>query len=127
MDVRGSESAQRVIVVDVPGIPSDEVAVPRALAEHLRAVAKRGYDLVVLNVAALTHPDSMTLGAIVQTYVTTVKCGGTVKLTNVSKRFRELLTVTKIDRVIEIVEVSESADRIVIDPDERETSQTKAP
>jgi anti-anti-sigma regulatory factor len=47
----------------------------------------------------------MTLGAIVQTYVSAVRVGGTVKLTNVSKRFRELLTVTKLDRIMEIVDV----------------------
>ena len=124
MDAQGSQRG-RMVVVDVPGIPSDEVAVPRALADHLRAVAREGYDVVVLNVSALTHPDSMTLGAIVQTYVTAVRGGGTVKLTNVSKRFRELLTVTKIDRVIEIVEVEGDYDRIVVDPHEPDTSQTK--
>jgi len=126
MDARNSPSG-RMVVVDVPGIPSDEVTVPRALAQHLRSIAEHGYELVVLNVEALTHPDSMTLGAIVQTYVTTVKSGGTVKLANVSKRFRELLTVTKIDRVIEIVEIAADAVRITIDPHERETSQTKIP
>jgi len=123
MDARDSHSG-RTVIVDVPGIPSDEVAVPRALADHLRAVARRGYEVIVLNVAALTHPDSMTLGAIVQTYVTTVKCGGTVKLTNVTKRFRELLTVTKIDRVIDIVDVPDDVERIPADPDAPETHLT---
>lgn len=117
--------AGRVVVVDVPGIPSDEVAVPSALAEHLRSAVRQGYDVVVLNVEALTHPDSMTLGAIVQTYVSAVKGGGTVKLANVSKRFRDLLTVTKLDRVIEIVEIEGDHDRIAVDPNESETSKTK--
>ena len=115
----------RVVVVDVPRIPSDEVAVPSALAEHLRAVARQGYDVVVLNVEALTHPDSMTLAAIIQTYVRAVKGGGTVKLSNVSKRFRDLLTVTKLDRVIEIVRIEPGADRVVIDPSEADTPKTK--
>jgi len=116
-----------MVVVEVPGIPSDEVAVPRELADHLRTIAQHGYDVVVLDVAAITHPDSMTLGAIVQTHVTTVKSGGTVKLTNVSKRFRELLAVTKIDRVIEIVEVAPDADRVTADVRSADTSQTKIP
>jgi anti-anti-sigma factor len=115
----------RVVVVDVPAIPSDEVAVPRALADHLKTVVCQGYDVVVLDVAALTHPDSMTLGAIVQTYVSAVKGGGTVKLTNVSKRFRELLSVTKLDRIMEIVEVAADVDRVTVDAHEAETSQTK--
>jgi len=104
--------AGRVVVVDVPTIPSDEVAVPRALADHLRTVVGKGYDVIVLDVAALTHPDSMTLGAIVQTYVSAVKGGGVVKLTNVSKRFRDLLAVTKLDRIMEIVEVQGETDRL---------------
>jgi anti-anti-sigma factor len=124
MDARRSQRGRRV-VVDVPGIPSDEVAVPRELADHLRAVAQHGYEVVVLDVGALTHPDSMTLGAIVQTYVTTVRSGGTVKLTNVSKRFRELLTVTKIDRVIDIVELDGEYDRIHVDGREADTSEAK--
>lgn len=119
-----SNSSTRVVVVDVPSIPSDEVAVPRALADHLKTVVHQGYDVVVLDVGALTHPDSMTLGAIVQTYVSAVRGGGTVKLTNVSKRFRELLTVTKLDRIMEIVDVAADADRVVV-PHEAETSQTK--
>ena len=114
----------RVVVVDVPAIPSDEVAVPRALADHLKTVVCQGYEVVVLDVEALTHPDSMTLGAIVQTYVSAVKGGGTVKLTNVSKRFRELLTVTKLDRIMEIVEVAAGTDRITA-AREPDTSQTK--
>ena len=115
MDANDPKPA-RIVIVDVPAIPSDEVAVPSALAEHLRAVVQ-GYVVVVLNVEALPHPDSMTLAAIVQTYVRAVKGGGTVKLTNVSKRFRELLTVTKLDRVMEIVEVEGDPPRVRVDRD----------
>ena len=116
-----SNRLARVVVVDVPAIPSDEVAVPRPLADRLKTVVQQGYGLVVLNVEALTHPDSMTLGAIVQTYVSAVKGGGTVKLTNVSKRFRDLLAVTKLDRIMEIVEVAGDADRLRIDGYETDT------
>jgi len=123
MDASPSQSG-RIVIVDVPAIPSDEVAVPSALAEHLRAVVHQGYDTVVLNVEALTHPDSMVLAAIVQTYVRAVKGGGTVKLMNVSKRFRELLTVTKLDRVMAVVEVDGDPPRIIVDRDP-ETAKTK--
>ena len=123
MDANDPKPA-RVVIVDVPSIPSDEVAVPSALAEHLRAVIQQGYAVVVLNVEALPHPDSMTLAAIVQTYVRAVKGGGTVKLTNVSKRFRELLTVTKLDRVMEVVEVDGDPPRVLVDRDP-DTAKTK--
>jgi anti-anti-sigma factor len=117
--------ARRVVVVDVPTVPSDEVAVPRALADHLRRVVGKGYAVIVLDVASLSHPDSITLGAIVQTYVSAVKGGGTVKLANVSKRFRELLTVTKLDRVMEIVEVEGEYDRVGVDTDDPDTTRTR--
>lgn len=115
----------RVVVVEVPTIPSDEVAVPRALADHLRTVVDKGYDVIVLDVVLLTHPDSMTLGAIVQTYVSAVRGGGTVKLANVSKRFRGLLTVTKLDRIMEIVEIEGDADRVVVESQDPETTKTR--
>ena len=93
---------------------------------ELRAWARdKGYEVIVLDVAALTHPDSMTLGAIVQTYVSAVKSGATVKLTNVSKRFRDLLAVTKLDRIMEIVEVEGDIDRQSVDTGEPETTKTR--
>ena len=44
------------------------------------------------------------LGAIVQAYASAVRQGALVKLASPSPRFRELLTITKLDRVIETVE-----------------------
>jgi hypothetical protein len=40
----------------------------------------------------------------VQTYVSAVRAGGTMKLLHVGKRFRDLLAVAKLDRVVELVE-----------------------
>jgi len=93
------------VTVAVPmDASSDELTVPRALADRLRTVARQGYDVIILDVTQLAHCNSMTLGAIVQTHVTAVNQGGVVKLKHVTRRFRELLAVTKIDRVIEIIE-----------------------
>ena len=74
--------------------------------------------MILLDVSRLTHCNSMTLGAIVQTYVSAVNNGGSLKLVNVRRRFRELLAVTKIDKVIEIVDMDEpDAAREVVDPE----------
>jgi hypothetical protein len=54
-----------------------------------------------------------------------VKGGGTVKLTNVSKRFRDLLTVTKLDRIMAIVEIEGDVDRLRASTDEPETTKTR--
>jgi len=110
--------AQRTVTVAVPEDPtSDELTVPHALATRLRMVVEQGFDLILLDVSKLSHCNSMTLGAIVQTYVTAVRGGGTVKLLHVRRRFRELLSVTKIDRVIEILDQEESLPEIVVDPE----------
>jgi anti-anti-sigma factor len=109
---------RRTVTVAVPEDPNgEELTVPRALAERLKLVVHQGYDVIFLDVSRLSHCNSMTLGAIVQTYASAVKVGGTVKLLNVRRRFRELLGVTKIDKVIEIVEMAENPDEKAVDPD----------
>jgi anti-anti-sigma factor len=111
-------SAQRVATVAVPeDVGSDELSVPHALAHRLRSVVEQGYDVILLDVSRLTHCNSMTLGAIVQTYVTAVKGGTTVKLMHVRRRFRELLAVTKIDRVIEILDLDDTPGDDTVDPE----------
>jgi len=110
----------RVVTVSVPEDSNgEELTVPHALADRLRLVVHQGYDLILLDVSRLTHCNSMTLGAIVQTYVSAVKNGGSLKLLNVRRRFRDLLAVTKIDKVIQIAEMDEgtSSSREVVDPE----------
>src|SRR5262245_1636034 len=109
---------RRTVTVAVPEDDGgEELSVPRALAERLRLGVEQGFDVIFLDVSRLSHCNSMTLGAIVQTYVSAVKGGGTVRLLHVRRRFRELLSVTKIDRVIEIAEMDEGAPEDVVDPE----------
>jgi anti-anti-sigma factor len=115
---------RRTVTVSVPESAGDEeLTVPHALADRLRLVVHQGYDLILLDVSRLTHCNSMTLGAIVQTYVSAVKGGGSLKLLNVRRRFRDLLAVTKIDKVIEIVEMDENPAQDVVDPERTEVSR----
>src|SRR3954471_14169298 len=88
------------VVLDVRASPGDLDA-PAVLRDRLRALAARGYNVVLLNVADLAYIDSVLLGAIVQAYAATIRSGGTFKLLNVSRRFRELLRITKLDRIID--------------------------
>src|SRR5262249_42948483 len=116
--VKKSDSAPRTVTVAVPeDAESDELSVPHALAHRLRTVVEHGYDLILLDVSKLSHCNSMTLGAIVQTYVTAVRNGGSVKLLHVKRRFRELLAVTKIDRVIEIIDLDDAETGAFEDPE----------
>ena len=91
----------RAIVVDVAAPEPGAVAVPPALSERLRGALAQGYQLILLNVADLTYCDSVTLGAIVQAYTTALRSGARVKLIHVTKRFRQLLVASRLDRILE--------------------------
>ena len=88
------------VVLDVRAAPGDLDA-PGILRDRLRALAARGYNVILLNVADVAYIDSVLLGAIVQAYVATIRSGGTFRLLNVSQRFRDLLRVTRLDRIID--------------------------
>ena len=48
--------------------------------------------------------DSLLLGELVQAYASAIKRGATLKLLNVSKRLKDLLAVTRLDKVLETAE-----------------------
>jgi anti-sigma B factor antagonist len=89
------------VVVDVRAAAPGDLDAPALLRDRLRALAARGYNVVLLNLADVIYVDSVLLGAIVQAYVATIRSGGSLKLLNVSQRLRDLLRITKLDRVIE--------------------------
>lgn len=88
------------VVLDVRAAPGDLDA-PAMLRDRLRALAAKGYNVILLNVADVAYIDSVLLGAIVQAYVATIRSGGTFRLLNVSQRLRDLLRLTKLDRIID--------------------------
>ena len=93
-----------VVTVEPGGSGEDEELEPPAfLIRGVRSLLDDGYCQIFLDVAKLTSVDSLLLAAIVQVYVSAVKRGATVKLLNPPKRLRDLMTVTKIDTVIESV------------------------
>jgi len=77
---------------------------PHALAEQVRSLLEEGAHYILLNVVNLTYADSLVLGAVMQAYAAAIRRGATLKLVNTTARFRELLTITKLDRVIETVD-----------------------
>ena len=93
----------RPIVVAVEPGGDNDLEPPAFLIRGVRALLDQGYRQVFLDVARLTKIDSLLLAAIVEVYVSAVKRGGTVKLLNPPRRLRELLAVTKLDKVIDSV------------------------
>jgi anti-anti-sigma factor len=92
------------VVVDVRATIDAAPSHPQVLTEHVRSLLESGAHYILLNLINLTYADSLVLGAVIHAYASAIRRGGTVKLINASKRFRELLAITKLDRVIETVE-----------------------
>jgi len=91
------------VTVDVRGL-NVEGGDGAALCGRVHALVEQGFKLVLLNVADLARVDSVTLGVLVQAYTSAAKAGGTLKLQHATSQLRELLAVTKLDRVIGLVD-----------------------
>ena len=95
----------QVVVIDVQGpIERNSEAQRRVLLERLRVLVDQGYTRILLNVAQVTYADSVLLSAVVQAYISAVRRGATLKLLNVTERFRDLLAITRLDTVLETAE-----------------------
>jgi anti-sigma B factor antagonist len=97
-----------LVVIDVAP-QANASGAPSMLRESLRVALDQGYRCLLLNVTDLSHVDSLWLGALVQGYVSAIRRGGVVKLLRPPRRLRELLRVTKLDRVLEVFESEEAA------------------
>jgi anti-anti-sigma factor len=97
-------SSSPTVIVDVEdGLRRGEGDAAR-LHETLRGLLSQGYKCILVNIADVTYIDSVMLGAIVQGYVSAMRAGTTLKLLHASRRVKELLAVTKLDRVLETVD-----------------------
>ena len=67
----------------------------------MRSLLQQGYGKLLLNLGDVSYVDSAGLGEIVQSYATVNKNGGSLKLLNVTKRIKDLLSITKLLMVFE--------------------------
>jgi anti-sigma B factor antagonist len=78
------------------------------LDENLRAVVlqllQAGHRHFVLKMTEISYIDSCGLGQLVSIYISVRNQGGTVRMLMPSQRVRELLKITKLDTVFEIIE-----------------------
>jgi anti-sigma B factor antagonist len=85
---------QRTIVL------GQESAAPRG--EVLDLVSK-GHKQILLNLADVNHIDSMGLGALVSAFTSVRKQGGELKLPNLTNKAADLMVVTKLYTIFDIV------------------------
>lgn len=72
------------------------------LREKVTSSLKRGHRQILLDLGGVTHIDSSGLGEIVSCHTTAMRENGAIKLANVGKRSRDLLTLTKLITVFDV-------------------------
>jgi anti-sigma B factor antagonist len=85
-----------VVIIDVSGKVTLGESGDAMLTDKLRSIVQQGKRKMLLNLAEVTYVDSAGLGAIVHAYATVTNQGGTLKLLNVTKRIKDLLSITKL-------------------------------
>lgn len=93
-------STGHIVVVNPQGRVTTEGDTVTRLRDRLVSSIENGQRSIVLDVSQVSYMDSLLLGELVQAYVTAVKRGARLNLINVTSRLRELLRVTKLDRVL---------------------------
>jgi len=89
-----------VDVVDIEGriVLGEE---SNAFREKVKSLLAAGKKKIVLNLAQVSYIDSAGLGTLVATYHSARSQGGTLKLTNLGTKFKEVLQVTKLMTVFD--------------------------
>jgi anti-sigma B factor antagonist len=72
------------------------------LRDAVRRQLDAGRKHLVLDLAHVPYVDSCGLGTMVQAYVSAHRAGGFVKLSNITPRVRQLLTITRLLTVFEL-------------------------
>ena len=98
-----------VTVLDVNGNVTTTDGSDKMLSDKLRSLVQQNRKKLLLNLANVSYVDSTGLGAIVHSYATVKNQGGSLKLLNVTGRFRDLLSLTKLLTVFETFEQEDEA------------------
>jgi anti-sigma B factor antagonist len=80
-----------------------------ALREAVTRVVDSGKSKILLNLAEVPYVDSAGLGEIVRCYTTVSRKNGRLKLLNLTKKIRDLLSITKLLTVFETFETEDEA------------------
>ena len=71
------------------------------LRRRIATVIGAGHRRVIINLSGVPYMDSSGLGELVRCSMDARKCGGHIKLSSPSRRLVDLLTVTRLDSIIE--------------------------
>jgi anti-sigma B factor antagonist len=74
------------------------------LKDKIQSLLQQGRTKILLDMGNVSYVDSAGLGQLVQASVTASKNGGKLKLLNLTKRLNDLLVITKLYTVFDVVE-----------------------
>jgi anti-sigma B factor antagonist len=94
-------SSGSVIVLDVKGALTLTDGAD-LLRDKVRSLLQQGHKHVLVNLGDVPYMDSAGLGELVQSYATTTRQGGQLKLLNTTKRIHDLLVITKLSTVFDL-------------------------
>jgi len=102
-----TSKVNEVIVVRLSGVIyfGEESAALRQRMKDLLANSRQ----IVLDLAGVTHIDSGGLGTLVALHASVRRCGGEIKLANLTNHPKEVLQITKLVTVFEIFDRAEDA------------------
>src|SRR5208283_3025032 len=81
------------------------------LRDDIRDLAAKGDKKILMNLSEVSYIDSSGIGELVSGFTTVTNHGGQLKLLGLSKRFKDLLQITKLYTVFEVHEEEASAIR----------------
>ncbi len=79
------------------------------LKDKINSLIQQGHKKLVMNLEGVPYVDSAGLGEIVRTYTTVSRQGGSLKLLHLTKRIKDLLTITKLLQVFDVFETEQEA------------------
>ena len=82
-----------------------------ALHKAIRCLVEEGKTQILLNLSQVTHIDSSGLGELVASHITVNNKGGEIKLSHLTERLRDLMTITKLLTVFNVYDDESEAVR----------------
>ena len=79
------------------------------LKDKIHSVVHQGSKKILVNLAGVDYVDSAGLGELVGAYTTVTRAGGKMKLLNLTKKMRDLLSITKLLTVFDAYDSEQEA------------------
>jgi anti-sigma B factor antagonist len=81
----------------------------KEVRDAVRTILEQGGNKIILNLGGVNYIDSSGVGEMVSTFASVTNKGGQLRLVNLTKRIKEMLTITKLLTVFQSFEDEQEA------------------